>query len=107
MKRPSGLALGILGGIVAFIAFETFMWWPRASEKKPDEREPSPPPTLAPAPIEAPPPVATPAPSPNAAPAREGRTIHQLQATEADEVRRLEGCGDKHCGDPCIFRCDP
>jgi hypothetical protein len=107
MKRPSGLTLGIIAGIVAFVVLEVIVWWPDAPKKKADEPAPEPAPTFAPKPVEAPPPVASPAPPPSTAPAREGRAIHELRANENDELRRLEGCSDKHCGDPCILRCDP
>jgi hypothetical protein len=107
MKRPSGLVLGILGGFVAFVVLEVIVWWPDAPKKRADEPAPEPVPTVAPKPLETPPPAAAPAALPNVAPAREGRTVHELKANENDEVRRLEGCSDKHCGDPCIFRCDP
>jgi hypothetical protein len=102
MKRPSGLTLGIIAGIVALVVTEVIVWWPDAP-KKLSEEPPPPAPVAAPTPIvplPAPPSVAS-APA-----ARPGRTIPQLKASEADELRRLEGCGDKKCGDPCIFRCD-
>jgi hypothetical protein len=106
MRRPSGLVLGILGVIVAFIGFEAVMWWPEASKKKPDEPEPAFFAAPAPPPAEVPS-VVAPAPVLKPPPVREGRSIPQLHENENDELRRLEGCGDKHCGDPCILRCDP
>jgi hypothetical protein len=39
--------------------------------------------------------------------ARSGRDIPQLKTSERDELRRLEGCSDKRCGDPCVYRCEP
>jgi hypothetical protein len=107
MKRPSRTAVVLVGAFVAFIVVEVIVWWPDASKKRsedPQRREP--PPQLA-ATLEPPSPVVPSASSPpSAPPPRPGRTIPQLRADESDEVRRLEGCSDKHCGDPCIFRCD-
>jgi hypothetical protein len=103
MKRPSGLALGVLAAIAAFIVVELYFWWPE-KPKKQAESDPEP------TPVGAPPlPTAPPAPLAlaSAGSARPGRTIQQLQANESDELRRLEGCSDKKCGDPCLLRCDP
>jgi hypothetical protein len=104
MKRPSGLVLGVLGAITAFILVELYFWWPAISKKR---EEPAAEPAVA---AEAPAPTFAPPSEPTvaaAAPAaRPGRTIQELHSNESDELRRLEGCSDKKCGDPCIFRCN-
>jgi hypothetical protein len=106
MKRPSVTVIAVVGGIALFFITEVIVWWPDPPKKKSDDPAPQePPPTAQAAVVEPPPP--SPAPTPNAAPARPGLDIPQLQADESDEIRRLEGCSDKHCGDPCIVRCDP
>jgi len=103
MKRPSGLALGVLAVIVAFIVTEAYFWWPRPKKSEEAPSEPAP---IAVATAVPPSPAPPPPSLPSAEPPRSGRTIRQLQANEGDELRRLEGCSDKHCGDPCVFRCD-
>jgi hypothetical protein len=104
MKRPSGLTLGIIGGVVAFVVIEVIVWWPDPPKKHSEEPSPLPTPVALPKP-------ADPAPSPptiaTAPAARPGRTVRQLQENEGDELRRLEGCADKKCGDQCIYRCAP
>jgi hypothetical protein len=103
MKRPSGLAIGVIAGIVALVVTEVIVWWPETPKKRAEE-PPQPMPVAVPQ-------AAAPAPPPPSLPTAElahpGRTVRPLQANEHDELRRLEGCADKHCGDPCIFRCDP
>jgi hypothetical protein len=106
MKRPSRTAVVLVGAFVAFIVVEVIVWWPEASKKRSEDPQRREQPQFAATP-EPPPPVVPSASSPpNAPPPRPGRTVPQLRADESDEIRRLEGCSDKHCGDPCIFRCD-
>jgi hypothetical protein len=106
MKRPPGLALGVIAVILGFIVFEVIAWWPDAPKKRTQEvasePAPPPPPTAEPAPAPAPPPTLA-----SVAPPRSGRTIPQLHANEGDELRRLVGCSDKKCGESCLVRCDP
>jgi hypothetical protein len=104
MKRPSGLALGVIAGIVALVVTEVIVWWPDAPKKRSEEPPPAPTPVAIP---NVPEPVLVPTMIPSAPPVHSALTIRQLKANENDEIRRLEGCSDKHCGDPCIFRCDP
>jgi hypothetical protein len=103
MKRPSGLTLGVIVGIVALVVTEIIVWWPEEPKKRTEEPSAPPAPVVVPKATE-PPPAPTAAASAPAA--RPGRTIQQLRESENDEIRRLEGCADKKCGDPCIFRCE-
>lgn len=105
MKRPSGTALAIVGGALAFITFEMIVWWPDPPKKPRDEvhSEASVPHAYAIEPRLSP---SAETPAPIASPRNQARDIPRLRADESDEIRRLEGCGDKRCGDPCVFRCD-
>jgi hypothetical protein len=106
MKRPSGTVIAVVGAIVALIVIEVIVWWPDPPKKKSDEPPSEPLPAAVKTVEQAPPPPA-PAPTPSAAPVRSGRDIQQLKTSERDELRRLEGCSDKKCGDPCVYRCEP
>jgi hypothetical protein len=128
MKRPSATVIAVVSGIGLLVITEMIVWWPDPPKKK-SEEVPAPPPSepapTAQATVVEPPPPPSPAPTPIAPPARPGRDIPKLQADESEddpgkspttlgspqggmgEKRRLEGCSGKHCGEPCIIRCDP
>jgi len=96
----------------ALIVTEVIVWWPDPPRKKTDERSPAREVLIEPIVAEPPPPPppaesVAPDPDPVAPPpGRPGRDIPALAADPSDEIRQLEGCRGKRCGDPCVLHCD-
>jgi hypothetical protein len=107
MNRPSRTVIALFVVLLAFIVIEVVVWWPEApkpkrqAEETPARDEPQREPAAKlPLPI---PTAPTQTPS-----ASRGRTVPQIRIDEtAEEIRQLQTCRGKHCGDPCVLRCDP